>query len=63
MIAVALLSMLGANFGYRLSGYEDAVLPFGILLSVLCAGFTGLTGWHGGKLVFDYRLGAGGSKS
>ncbi len=30
--------MLGANFGYRLSGYEAAILPFGILLSVLCAG-------------------------
>lgn len=63
VIAVALLSMLGANFGYRLNGYETAVLPFGILLSALCAGFTALTGWHGGKLVFDYRLGAGASKS
>ncbi|WP_376989034.1 DUF2231 domain-containing protein [Bosea sp. R86505] len=63
VIAVALLTMLGANFGLRLGGYEEAVLPFGILLSALCAGFTGLTGWHGGKLVFDYRLGAGGSKS
>lgn len=63
VIAVALLSMLGANFGLRLSGYEDAVLPFGILLSGLCVGFTALTGWHGGKLVFDYRLGTGGSTS
>jgi len=56
-IAVALLSMMGANFGLRLSGYEQAVLPWGLLLSVLCLGFTGLTGWHGGKLVFDYQLG------
>jgi uncharacterized membrane protein len=63
VIAVALLSMLGANFGLRLSGYEEAVLPFGILLSALCVGFTGLTGWHGGKLVFDYRLGTGGKAS
>lgn len=63
VIAVALLSMLGANFGMRLTGYEDAVLPFGILLSALCVGFTGLTGWHGGKLVFDYQLGTGGKTS
>ena len=57
VIAVLLLSMLGANFGLRLTGYQEAVLPFGILLSGLCVAFTGLTGWHGGKLVFDYRLG------
>lgn len=63
VIAVALLTMLGANFGLRLTGYEDAILPFGILLSALCVGFTGLTGWHGGKLVFDYQLGTGGKAS
>ena len=57
IIAVTLLSLLGANWGYRLYGYEDAVLPYGILLSALCVAVVGFTGWHGGKLVFDYRLG------
>ena len=56
-IAVTLLALLGANWGHRLSGYEDAVLPYGILLSALSVIMVGLTGWHGGKLVFDYRLG------
>ncbi|WP_370434158.1 DUF2231 domain-containing protein [Microvirga sp. TS319] len=56
-IAVALLSILGANWGYRLHGYETAVLPYGILLSGFCVVMVGATGWHGGKLVFDYRLG------
>ena len=41
----------------NLDGYQDAVLPYGILLSMLSAVLVGLTGWHGGKLVFDYRLG------
>ncbi|WP_150121023.1 DUF2231 domain-containing protein, partial [Sulfitobacter sp. HI0076] len=36
---------------------EAAVLPYGILLSGLGAVMVGFTGWHGGKLVFDYRLG------
>ncbi len=63
VLAVALLSMLGANYGFRLTGYEQAVLPFGILLSALCVAFTGLTGWHGGKLVFDYQFGTAGNKS
>ena len=57
VIAVFLLSALGANWGYRLTGWETAVLPYGILLS----GFNVLaviaTGWHGGALVFDHRLG------
>lgn len=57
IIAVTLLSLLGANWGYRLHGYESAVLPYGILLSALSVVVVGFTGWHGGKLVFDYRLG------
>ena len=50
IIAVMLLSILGMNWGYRLLGYEEAVLPFGIM-------FSAFTGWHGGKLVFEYQIG------
>jgi uncharacterized membrane protein len=57
VIAVLLLSLLGANWGYRLYGYETAVLPYGILLSGFNVLVVSATGWHGGKLVFDYRLG------
>ncbi|CAN5259493.1 DUF2231 domain-containing protein [soil metagenome] len=58
IIAVMLLSILGANWGYRLtSGFEQAVLPWGLLLSAFAAAFTAVTGWHGGKLVFDYQIG------
>jgi uncharacterized membrane protein len=57
IIAMVLLSMLGANWGHRLSGYETAVLPYGLLLSILSVIFVGFAGWHGGKLVFDYQLG------
>ncbi|WP_022708545.1 DUF2231 domain-containing protein [Paracoccus zeaxanthinifaciens] len=57
VIAVMLLSILGANWGYRLQGYEEAVLPYGILLSGFAVIVVMVTGWHGGKLVFDHRLG------
>lgn len=58
VIAVMLLSILGANWGYRLhEGYEKAVLPYGILLSGFAVIVVMVTGWHGGKLVFDHRLG------
>lgn len=57
IIAVMLLSLLGANWGHRMQGYEEAVLPYGLLLSALSVVVVSATGWHGGKLVFDYRLG------
>ena len=57
IIAVLLLSLLGLNWGWRLSGYEQAVLPWGLLLSGFAVLVVMATGWHGGKLVFDYRLG------
>ncbi|ARU00268.1 DUF2231 domain-containing protein [Yoonia vestfoldensis] len=63
IIAVTLLAILGANWGHRLSGYEAAVLPYGLLLSGLSVLMVMFTGWHGGKLVFDYQLGTSKGKS
>lgn len=58
IIAVLLLSLLGANWGYRMTtGFETAVLPYGLLLSAFNVIVVAATGWHGGKLVFDYGLG------
>jgi len=57
VIAVLLLALLGVNWGYRLSGYAAAVLPWGILMSGFNVLVVIATGWHGGKLVFDYHLG------
>ncbi len=57
ILAVMLLSILGANWGWRISDYEAAVLPLGLLMSLVAGALTFVTGWHGGKLVFDYRIG------
>jgi uncharacterized membrane protein len=59
VFAMSLLSILGLNWGYRLHlGAEAAVLPFGLLISALAGAMTAITGWHGGKLVFEYQLGS-----
>lgn len=60
VLAVMLLSVLAANWAIRLDDPVAAVLPWGVLTSLLAAGMTGMTGWHGGKLVFDYGLGTQG---
>ncbi len=57
VIAVMLLALLGLNWGWRMTGYQAAVLPWGILMSGFAVIVVTATGWHGGKLVFDYRLG------
>ncbi|MBD8556624.1 DUF2231 domain-containing protein [Rhizobium sp. CFBP 8762] len=54
--AMTLIAIAGANWGVRLQD-EAAVLPYGLMLSVLASIFTGLAGWHGGKLVFDHGVG------
>lgn len=57
ILAMTLLSILGLNWLIRIDASEEAVLPFGLALSVLAAGMTAMTGWHGGKLVFDFQIG------
>lgn len=54
--AMTLLAIIGMNWGLRLVD-ETAVLPHGLILSVLASIFTGLAGYHGGKLVFDHGVG------
>ncbi|MBS7700508.1 MULTISPECIES: DUF2231 domain-containing protein [unclassified Chelatococcus] len=51
-----LIAIAGMNWGLRLAD-EAAVLPHGLMLSLLASVFTGLAGWHGGKLVFDHGVG------
>ena len=57
ILAMMLLSILGANWALRIGDPAGAVLPWGLTLSLVAAGLTGVTGWHGGKLVFDYQIG------
>ncbi|WP_127144983.1 DUF2231 domain-containing protein [Pelagibacterium montanilacus] len=54
--AMTLLAIAGTNWGLRLVAPEE-VLPHGLALSVLASIFTGIAGWHGGKLVFDHGVG------
>lgn len=62
-IAMLLLSLLGLNWGSRIGAHVEAVLPWGILMSGFAVLVVVATGWHGGKLVFDYGLGTSKGRS
>lgn len=57
ILAMMLLSLMGLNWMVRAGDAAAVVLPWGIMLSAVTAAMTGITGWHGGKLVFDYHIG------
>ncbi|MCC5957394.1 MAG: DUF2231 domain-containing protein [Natronohydrobacter sp.] len=57
ILAVMLLSLLGMNWLWRIGNHVEAVLPLGLIMSLAAAVLTAITGWHGGKLVFDYQIG------
>lgn len=54
--AMMFLSIIGMNWVVRLADLA-AVLPLGLALSALGAVFTGLAGWHGGKLILHHGVG------
>lgn len=54
--AMTLIAIVGMNWGLRLVD-DTAVLPHGLILSVMASIFAGLAGYHGGKLVFDHGVG------
>lgn len=57
VIAMVLLAVLGASWGHRLPEPTGAILPWGLLLSWLALLLVAVTGWHGGKLVFEHQVG------
>lgn len=59
--AMSLLSVIGANWALRLETAPAPALPWGAFLSALGLLLVAVAGWHGGKLVFDHRVGVSGS--
>lgn len=54
--AVTLISVACTNWSLRLVG-GDEMMPWALSLSVLGALLVALSGWLGGSLVFDHRIG------
>lgn len=57
LCAVMALSLVGANARLRLDDPVDAVLPWGMVLSIGAAGMVAMAGWIGGTLTFGHGIG------
>jgi uncharacterized membrane protein len=60
---IAILSLTAANYILRLGNPESAILPIGLILSVLVATLLGFSGWYGGELVYRHKISVIGSSS
>lgn len=59
---IALL-LTGVNLWIRQGNPIDAILPWGLTLSVTIATLLGVTGWFGGELSFRHKIGVIGGSS
>ncbi|GHE19857.1 DUF2231 domain-containing protein [Halomonas urumqiensis] len=55
MVAVVMLSMASLNWLWRL--LDEALLPWGLTLSLSTAAMIALAGWLGGQLVYEHAVG------
>lgn len=53
---VAALVLTLVNLLLRWNTPVEAVLPLGIIISVIVAGLLGITGWYGGELVYRHKI-------
>ena len=53
---VAALSLSLVNFVLRWGNQSGAILPTGLLLSLLVATLLGITGWYGAELIYRHKV-------
>lgn len=53
---VAALVLSGINLFLRWGDYTRAVLPTGLILSLIVGALLGITGWYGGELVYRHKV-------
>ncbi|MDX2215248.1 MAG: DUF2231 domain-containing protein [Oculatellaceae cyanobacterium bins.114] len=53
---VAVLGFSVINLLIRLNNIQGAVVPLGLIISVVVAALLGVTGWYGGELVYRHKI-------
>lgn len=53
---VAALTFTLVNFLIRLNNVEGAVVPLGLIISLVVATLLGITGWYGAELIYRHKV-------
>jgi uncharacterized membrane protein len=61
-INITVLVLTFINFGLRLYDPQSAILPIGIVLSLIVATLLSIGGWYGGELSFRHKIGVIGTE-
>jgi len=56
LLNIAALGLTTINLVLRLGKPLDAILPFGLIVSILVATLLGLSGWYGAELVYRHKV-------
>lgn len=60
-VVVLLLTLI--NFALRRGDAQDAIVPVGLIISLVVATLLSIGGWYGGELSFRHKIGVIGSES
>jgi uncharacterized membrane protein len=63
ILNVVALALTGINLLIRLNNVVDAVLPWGLVISVIVATVLGLSGWYGAELIYRHKIAVIGNSS
>lgn len=63
VLNVTILVLSAVNFSLRLSNYTGAILPVGIILSLVVGTLVSASGWFGAELSYRHKIGVVGSGS
>lgn len=55
--AITLISVAFTNWFWRLEDGVEAILPWGLALSLLGGALVGMSGWLGANLIFEHQIG------
>jgi uncharacterized membrane protein len=63
VLNITIIVLTGINLFIRMNNVAGAILPTGIIMSVIVATLLGLSGWYGAELVYRHKIAVIGNSS
>lgn len=63
VLNVIIIALTGINLLLRTNNVVGAILPWGIVISVIVATLLGLSGWYGAELIYRHKIAVIGNSS